>query len=120
MKFGIYSKNTKVIVGFFKKFGQTAENLTVNISQWHSVMDDTIEKLKNLGAIVNIFEYDDTNRSACTLNAADKERLQSTAHCPAVTRSGHHALKPDGSPILCEQCGRCYRKTGATTAVYDH
>ncbi len=119
MNFGVYSKNEPVILAFFEKHGQTADNFTLNISQWHGVMDKTIAKLKSMGAVVNVFEYDDSNRKWCTLDKAEQERLASEAHCPAVSHEGHHA-KVNGVDITCDMCGRCYRKTGKTTAVYDH
>lgn len=119
-KFGIYSKCETILLAFFKKHGQTADNLTINISQWHGVMDDTLKQLRDMKAIVNVFEYDDSNRSWCNLSLDEKGRLAGESHCPAVLKSGKHANKPDGTPILCSDCGRCYRKTGETTAVYDH
>lgn len=120
LKFGLYSKNQQLLLNFFKKHGQTADNFTINISQWHGVMDATLKQLKDMGAIVNVFEYDDSNRAWCTLSDQEKMRLAGCNHCPAVSKAGHHATKTDGSPILCTDCGRCYRKTDATTAVYDH
>ena len=83
-------------------------------------MDDTVKKLREMGAIFNIFEYDDSNRSWCSLDDSEKDRLAKEQHCQAVTKQGHHAKKADGSDILCSECQRCYRKTGKTTAVYDH
>ena len=51
---------------------------------------------------------------------AEIERLKHVTHCPAVKADGHHAKTPDGRPITCDMCKRCYRKTGQRTAVYAH
>jgi len=120
LQFGLYSKNEKILIEFFKRHGQTADNFTINVSQWHGTQNTTIAELAKIGAKFNVFEYDDSNRTWCTLNDQEKARLASCSHCLAVTKAGKHAAKADGSPILCTDCGRCYRKTGATTAVYDH
>ena len=50
----------------------------------------------------------------------DIKLLAQLAHCPAVKKDGHHAMTNDGKPITCDICRRCYRKTGAITAVYAH
>ena len=119
LKFGVYSKNEKVLLEFFKKHGQTADNLCVNVSEWHNIMTDLRSELDKLGVIYNVFEYDDSNRSWCTLNDSEKERLAGEQHCPAVGKDGHH-VKVNGVDLTCDMCGRCYRKTGKVTAVYDH
>lgn len=120
LQFGIYSKNEEILLVFFKKHGQTADNFVINVSQWHGTQNNTIIELAKIGAKFNIFEYDDSNRAWCSLDDHEKTRLANCQHCLAVTKAGKHAKKADGSPILCTDCGRCYRKTGATTAVYDH
>ena len=120
MQFGVYSKNAPVLLTFFKRHGQSAPNLTVNVSQWHHVMDSTIEELHRLGAVFNIFTYDDSNRGGNTLSAEDKKYLEGLPHCKAVLKDGGHYMKPDGTPLHCEECRRCYTKTSKEIAVYSH
>ena len=120
VRFGIYSKNSEVLLAFFTKHHQTAPNFTINVSQWNHVMDDTIQKLRAMGAQFNIFTYDESNRAACKLSEQDKAALKATPHCPAVLQSGSHFIKPDGKPLLCSECRRCYIKTCKETAVYSH
>ena len=117
IKFGVYTKNFEALDEFMQKHKSTADNLCVNISQWHGCANSIIEKYSGH---FNVFEYDDSNLKNNTLSEADKERLLKITHCPAVTSSGHHAKDKDGNDITCDKCGRCYRKTGKTTAVYAH
>jgi len=120
MKFGIYSKNSPVLLAFFRKHKQSAPNLCINISEWHGCMRHVIDELKSMGSVVNVFEYDDSNRNKNDLSEEEKMRLQSMFHCKAVTKEGHHYLKPDGTPLHCTECQRCYIKKNNTTAVYSH
>lgn len=120
LKFGIYSKNAEVLIMFFMKHHQTAPNFCVNVSEWHGTMADTIKRLHNMGVVFNVFEYDDSNLRACDLSEEEKERLQTLSHCMAVTKEGHHYYKPNGEPLQCADCQRCYNKTGKVTAVYSH
>lgn len=115
--FGLYTKNFDDLGAFITKHGSSAPNLVINVSQWHGVADEFIAA--HPGAF-NIFEYDDTNRKDCDLDDASRARLAATQHCPAVTKAGRHATTPDGKPITCDMCKRCYRKTGAVTAVWSH
>jgi len=120
VNFAVYTKNSIVVLAFFKRWGQTADNLTVNISQWHHVMDETIAELNSLGAKYNIFTYDDSNTNKNELSEEDKRYLEALPHCKAVMQNGGHYLKPDGSPLHCSECQRCYHKTGKEIAVYSH
>lgn len=117
VNFGIYTKNFDVVKEFLETNENTADNFVVNISQWHHVADEFLEKHQGK---FNIFEYDDTNRTGNELSEEDIERLKNERHCPAVTPDGHHAFTKDGEPITCDMCKRCYRKTGEITAVYAH
>lgn len=121
-QFGLYTKNYAALAKFLAKHGETARNFVINVSQWHGVADAALADLKTWIAAkkVNVFEYDDTNRKDCTLEEAERLRLAAAPHCPAVMKSGHRAKTPHGEPITCSMCGRCYRKTGITTAVYAH
>ena len=123
INFGIYSKNTKVLLAFFAKHGQTAENLCINISEWHGVMKDTINQLEAMGAVFNVFEYDDSNQASCKLSAAEKLILSKKPQCPAVgaTQANRHPANPaTGEPWKCTECGACYRKNGSRRCVYSH
>ena len=120
IKFGFYSKNTPVIVEFFKKHGQTADNLTLNLSEWHGVLSETRKELDKLGAKYNVFEYDDSNRAWCTLDDSAKERLSHEIHCPGINKQGHHVKDQNGNALTCDKCQLCYKKLGKTIAVYDH
>ena len=123
MSFGTYSKNSEVLLKFFEKHGQTAPNFTINISQWHHVMDDTIEKLHKLGAKFNVFEYDDSNLVHNDLSEEDKNHLNKLPHCPAVgpTQANRHPVNPKtGKAWHCDECRGCYTKTGTHRCVYSH
>lgn len=123
IKFGIYSKNSPVLLEFFKKHGQTAANLCVNISEWHDTMKDTIADLKAMGAVFNVFEYDDSNLSSCDLSDETKHILASTPHCPAVgpTQANRHPINPaTGETWRCCECKACYTKSGSRRCVYSH
>ena len=123
IKFGIYTKNSEVIIPFFEKHGQTAENFTINISEWHGCMAATIAKLKAMGAKFNVFEYDDSNRSANDLTEEDVQRLSKLSHCPAVgaTKENLHPINPaTGTTWHCVDCKGCYTKTGTHRCVYSH
>lgn len=117
INFGVYTKNYEALEEFMKENADTAANFVINVSQWHGVADDFLAKYPGK---FNVFEYDDSNRKHNELSEEEIARLQSEAHCPAVNIKGHHATKPDGTPITCDMCKRCYRKTGKITAVYAH
>lgn len=117
INFGVYTKNYEALEDFMNKNEDTAANFVINVSQWHGVADKFLEKYPGK---FNVFEYDDSNRKNNTLSEDELTRLASEAHCPAVSIKGHHATKPDGTPITCDMCKRCYRKTGKITAVYAH
>lgn len=121
--FGVYTKNFVALNEFFAKHGQPEKNFVINLSQWHGVVDWFIKKYPQTQypKWYNIFEYDDSNRVNCTFSEEDLVRLSKTKHCPAVDRHGNHIKKPNSDKtITCMDCRRCYTKTGATTAVYDH
>jgi hypothetical protein len=123
INFGIYTKNSPVVLAFFAKHGQTAENLCINISEWHGVMSDTIAQLRSMGAIFNVFEYDDSKLSKSTLTEEEKAALASLPHCPAVgpTQADRHPINPKtGQTWKCTECGACYRKNGSHRCVYSH
>ena len=115
--FAFYTKNLDALDLFFQQYEDTEPNLIPNVSNWNHCADWFIEKYAGK---VNVFEYDPTNLKSCDWSEEDRVRLFSLPHCPAVTKDGKHAKKPNGDPILCEDCRRCYRKTGKTTAVYAH
>lgn len=121
-QFGLYTKNYSALAKFLEKHDSTAPNFVINVSQWNGVANAA---LKNLDfwirtGKVNVFEYDDTNRTSHTHTPEDVRRLKALQHCPAVSKTGKRATTPTGEPITCDMCRRCYRKTGATTAVYAH
>lgn len=115
--FGIYTKNFKAVETLLDALGDTQPNFVINISQWHHVADDFLKKYVDK---VNIFEYDDSNLKNHGLSEEDVARLSKISHCPAVTKQGTHAKTPNGDPITCDMCRRCYTKTGKATAVYSH
>lgn len=117
IRFGLYTKNFEALDEFFQKYEESAPNFCINVSQWNHVAD---EFLKKYPGKCNVFEYDPTNLKHCDWSEEERERLATLHHCPAVTEKGKHAKKPNGDPILCDGCTRCYRKTGDTTAVYAH
>jgi hypothetical protein len=123
IKFGIYTKNSLVLLAFFKKHGQSADNFCINVSEWHGTMKETIKALHAMGAIFNVFEYDDSNLSACTLSEEERKALSSSAHCPAVgpTQANRHPVNPvTGQTWRCVDCKACYTKTGTKRCVYSH
>lgn len=123
LKFGIYSKNAEVLIMFFMKHHQTAPNFCVNVSEWHGTMADTIKRLRNMGVVFNVFEYDDSNLSSCSLTEEEKASLAAKVHCPAVgpTQANRHPANPKtGQPWHCEECKGCYTKTGTHRCVYSH
>lgn len=117
VQFSIYTKNFVALGKLLDTIGNTEPNFVINVSQWHHVADWFIEKYPGR---CNVFEYDDSNLKHHDLSDADVARLSKIAHCPAVTKEGHHAKTPNGEDITCDKCKRCYRKTGQTTAVYSH
>lgn len=115
--FGLYTKNFEDLEKFMQKNGDTADNFVINISQWHHVADEFLAKYPGK---FNVFEYDNSNRKNHGFSNEDLERLAHTVHCPAVNFKGRHIQDKNGNNITCTKCGRCYRKTRQTTAVYDH
>lgn len=115
--FGLYTKNYEALEEFISQHGDTCGNFVINVSQWHGAADEFLAKHPDK---FNVFEYDDSNRKGNTLAGQDVNRLKACVHCPAVTAAGKHAKTAAGEPITCDQCRRCYRKTGSTTAVYAH
>lgn len=123
VNFGIYSKNSKVLLAFFEKHKQTAKNLCVNVSEWHGTMAETIAALKSMGAVFNVFEYDDSNLSSAQLTPEEREQLSKHPHCPAVgaTKDNPHPINPKtGTVWHCCDCKGCYLKTGIHRCVYSH
>ena len=117
-QFGVYTKNFDALGEYLDAGEDFPDNFVVNISQWHGVADAFLAKYA--WANLNVFEYDDSNVKGNSLSEEDVERLAKAPHCPSVTRDGHHAKNKDGSEVTCDQCRRCYRKTGRLTAVYAH
>lgn len=117
IRFGIYTKNFEALDEFMQKHGDSAPNFCINVSQWNHVADAFLAKYPNK---FNVFEYNPTNRKDCDWSLAERTRLAKLPKCPAVDIHGHHTKKSDGTPLTCKDCGRCYRKTGQTTAVYAH
>ena len=118
IQFGMYTKNFEALAEFLDDGSDFADNLVVNVSEWHGVAKLFLAEYG--WAHLNVFEYDDSLIAGGGMPELDKARLAKTPHCPAVTKEGHHAKLPDGSNITCDKCGRCYRKTGQRTAVYAH
>lgn len=121
--FGAYTKNSAALIEFFRRHGQSAPNFTINISEWHGVMKDTIDEIHRMGAICNIFEYDDSNRSNHGLNEDEVKRLSKLPHCVAVgpTAANRHPINPKtGETWRCSECKGCYTKTGTHRCVYSH
>lgn len=117
--FGVYTKRYGALGAYLDAHPEGfPPNMCVNVSQWRGCADAFLAKYAWAG--LNVFEYDPTNRAGHGLTEAESARLAKAAHCPAVTKEGHHALLPDGSPVTCDHCMRCYRKTGALTAVWSH
>ena len=116
--FALYTKNYEALDEFLSRGEVLAENLVVNVSEWHGAAKAFLDSHPDCG--LNVFEYDDSLRPGCGLPESEKARLAKVPHCPAVDAKGHHAKLPDGSPMTCDHCGRCYRKTGQRTAVYAH
>lgn len=107
--FCLYTKNYDALAEFLDDEPEGfAQNLVVNVSQWHGVADGFLAKYG--WAKLNVFTFDDHR----------EVRLLKVQHCPAVTEKGHHALDASGNPITCDRCRRCYVKTGKETAVYAH
>lgn len=117
VRFAAYTKAFAALDTFMQEYGDTAPNFIINISQWHGVANNFLQKYPGK---FNVFTYDDSNLKDNTLSAEEKTRLQSLHHCVAVTASGHHAKDKNGNAITCDQCQRCYHKTGKETAVYAH
>lgn len=117
IKFALYTKNYDVLEQFIQRHRDTVDNLIINVSQWSHVADDFLSKHPGQ---FNVFEYDGTNRKKETHLEEDIKRLFNTKHCPAVLKNGTHAKTKDGKNVTCLMCGRCYRKTKETTAVYAH
>ena len=117
--FSVYTKNFEALDKYLGAYGHEAlaENFVINISQWHHCADEFLAAHPGL---FNVFEYDDSNRKDNDLSAEDIARLDSTIHCPAVTKSGKHAKTSSGEDITCDHCLRCYRKNSGHTAVYSH
>ena len=123
IKFGIYSKNAIVLLAFFKKHGQSAENFCINVSEWNDCMKPVIEELHSMGAVFNVFHYDDSNLSSCNMTPEEKRTRQAKPHCIAVgqTAANRHPINPaTGEPWKCEDCKGCYTKTGIHRYVYSH
>lgn len=125
VRFSVYTKNYDAVEAYMNKLAGegktgTQPNFIINISQWHHCADAFLAKYPKRS--FNVFTYDDSNRknAGADLSDTDREVLSQLVHCPAVTKDGRHAKKPDGNEITCSECQRCYRKTGAETAVYAH
>lgn len=115
--FGIYTKNYDDLARFLDKHGDSANNFVINCSQWEGVADEFLKKYRSK---VNVFTYDDTNKKNDQHPQAEKDRRAKLPHCPAVGFDGHHKKLPDGTPITCDMCRRCYRKTKDETLVWSH
>lgn len=108
IQFGMYTKNFDALAEFLDGGSDFADNLVVNVSQWHGVADGFLKKYG--WAKLNVFSFDDHT----------EPRLGKVVHCPAVTERGRHAKDANGNPITCDHCRRCYTKTGRETAVHAH
>lgn len=115
--FAVYTKNLDDLDLFFQQYEDSEPNFIINTSNWNHIADWFIKKYPGK---CNVFEYDPSNLKSCDWSEEDLIRLALLPHCPAVTKDGKHAKKSNGDPILCENCRRCYRKTGETTAAYAH
>lgn len=123
LKFGIYSKNSEVLLSFFAQHKQTAPNFCINISEWHGCMKDTIAALHAMGAQFNVFEYTDVNLASAKTSPEEQARVAALPKCPAVgpTAANRHPVNPaTGETWHCDECQACYRKTGTHRCVYSH
>jgi len=121
-KFGIYSKNYRAVDEFFTKYGETADNFAINISEWKGSAKEFITKWRGQRQF-NVFLYDDGNRPSDGKLTTIMEHFFNTqyAHCPSVDSKGHHTTFPSsGKRITCDICGKCYTKHNTITAVYSH
>lgn len=109
--FSIYTKNYEVIEELLNSGKTVADNFVINISQWNHEADEFLAKYPGQ---FNVFEYDGTNRKNHDFLDEDVERLSKLVHCPAVLKTGVR------SKVTCDQCMRCYKKTGKITAVFAH
>lgn len=122
--FGLYTKNFDALAEFLDGDGEEgsgdsfAPNFVVNVSEWHGVAKPFLEK--HAWAKLNVFEYCPTNRKDCDLPDDEVARIEALPKCPAVTRSGHHATLPNGEPVTCSICKKCYTKTGRHIGVWSH
>jgi len=121
-RFSVYTKNYDALEEFMTTHEDTADNFVVNVSQWHGSADAFLAAHPGK---FNVFEYIDLNRDDCTADEELRKHMQEISEkpsnmCPAVTVTGKHAKKADGTPITCDACQKCYRKTGRTTGVWAH
>ena len=120
--FAVYTKNYAALEEFLAAHENTADNFVINVSQWHGSADGFLAAHPGK---FNVFEYIDINREDCVASEGLKEHMRELSSnksrmCPAVTETGKHAKRADGTPITCDSCGKCYRKTGKTTGVWAH
>ena len=117
----LYTKNFDALGQFYDKYIDTEDNHVVNVSAWHGVERDFVEKYPQAIHHYNIFEYDDSNKKDNDLSPEEIERLSHLPHCYAVTKEGKHRILPDGTDATCSKCKlNCYSKTCHHTAVYAH
>ena len=115
--FSTYTKNYEAVDKFMQTHKNTESNFVINISQWHGCANKFLAKYPGK---FNVFTYNDANLKNNGLSEKEVEALAKLPKCPAVTKEGKHAKDKNGNPILCENCMRCYRKTGKETAVWAH
>ncbi|MBO7691977.1 MAG: hypothetical protein J6T10_04995 [Methanobrevibacter sp.] len=123
MRFGIYSKNSPVLLAFFRKHKQSAPNLCINISEWNGCMKDTIAELRKMNAVFNVFEFDSSNLKTSKMSDEEKKARAACIRCPAVgaTKDNKHPINPKtGKTWHCTECQGCYTKTGIHRFVYAH
>ena len=114
-RFCVYTKNYAALIEYAKAGKAYPDNMCVNVSQWHHCADAAIRKLREMGVMLNVFEYDDSNLKGNQLSPEDVERLRKMRHCPAVRENG--TMDHD---VQCKTCGYCYVRDGGETAVYSH
>ena len=120
--FAVYTKNYAALEEFLAAHENTIDNFVINVSQWHGSADRFLAAHPGK---FNVFEYIDINREDCVASEELRKHMQELSSsksrmCPAVTETGKHAKRADGTSITCDSCGKCYRKTGKTTGVWSH
>jgi len=101
LKFGIYTKNFRVVREFVKRGNTLATNFALNLSQWH----DNLNGWEDIASMFNRFIYDDHIDPS----------LASVRKCKAVNEDGTR-----DKSVKCEDCGYCYENNKEATRCPAH